>query len=77
VFADWEEDDENAADEKSTTASADAAGRTPAAAVPSGQDAANVFVQVNFLPLVLTCRSSCCWLVLSPRKFTLNNRNMT
>ncbi|KAL0027397.1 hypothetical protein WJX79_008379 [Trebouxia sp. C0005] len=44
---DWEEEDDgNAADEKSTSASADVAGRTPSAAVPSGQDAANVFVQV-------------------------------
>lgn len=49
MFADWEEEDDgNAADEKSTSASADVAGRTPSAAVPSGQDAANVFVQVNY-----------------------------
>ena len=47
MFADWEEDDDNAADEKSTAASADVAGRTPPAVVPSGQDAANVFVQVT------------------------------
>ena len=54
MFADWEEDDDNAADEKSSAASAEVAGRTPSAAVPSGQDAANVFVQVNFC-LCLFC----------------------
>ncbi|DBA87288.1 hypothetical protein WJX77_005794 [Trebouxia sp. C0004] len=45
-LADSEEEDDNAAKEKPTAASADVAGRTPSAAVPSGQDAANVFVQV-------------------------------